>query len=58
MEKDKKYYSDEAGVIRLLEGRAVENLILYGIGLTNDSQVKFTSFSDNYGKACKTHDGM
>ena len=34
----------------------VEDLMLYGWGLTNDSSVKFTSSSGNYGDNCKTND--
>ena len=47
---------EENGVITLLHGVEVEDLMLYGWGLTNKSEVKFTSSADNYGNDCKTHD--
>ena len=55
MEKDKIFY-EESGLITLQQGLVVEDLMLYGWGLTNDSSVKFTSSSGNYGDNCKTND--
>ena len=52
MEKDKIFY-EENGLITLQQGMEVEDLMLYGWGLTNDSSVKFTSSSGGFGDKCK-----
>ena len=49
-------FYEETGVITLLHGKEVKGLILYGWGLTNQSEVKFTSSADDFGNNCKTHD--
>ena len=50
------FYEEGTGIIALQHGMDVEGLMLYGWGLTNDSEVKFTSSSGDYGNDCKTHD--
>ena len=55
-EKDKVFYG-ENGVITLQQGVDIEGLMLYGWGLTNKTEVKFTSWADDFGNDCKTHDG-
>ena len=55
MEKDKIFY-EESGLITLQQGLVVEDLMLYGWGLTNDTSVKFTSSSGEFGANCKTND--
>lgn len=52
MEKDKIFY-EENGLITLQQGMEVEDLMLYGWGLTNDSSVKFTSSKGGFGDNCK-----
>ena len=54
-EKDKIFY-EESGLITLQQGLVVEDLMLYGWGLTNDTSVKFTSSSGEFGANCKTND--
>ena len=56
MEKEKVFYEEGTGVITLEHGTKVENLMLYGWGLTNRSEVRFTSSRGDYGNDCKTHD--
>ena len=56
VEKDKISY-EEHGVISVLHGMEVEDLLLYGWGFTNKSQVKLISHADSYGNDCKNPDG-
>ena len=49
------YYQGLA-VATLQQGLVVEDLMLYGWGLTNDTSVKFTSSSGEFGANCKTND--
>ena len=55
-EKDKIFYEENGG-ITLQQGVEIKDLRLYGWGLTNNSEVKFTSWADDFGNDCKTHDG-
>ena len=55
MEKDKIFY-DETGLITLQQGLEVQDLMLYGWGLTNESSVKFTSISGDLGDNCKSNE--
>ena len=50
------FYEEGTGIIALQHGINVHGLMLYGWGLTNDSEVKFTSSVGDYGSDCKTHD--
>ena len=56
IEKEKRFYEAGTGIITLQHGIDVDDLMLYGWGLTNSSEVKFTSSGGEYGNDCKTHD--